>query len=77
MVKFLKLDKKVPIIEFFKIKKNFDRVNPVTWIFLFSVVFVVLGFAFEIIRIFVWMGGFLLFIFIGVFFVIFWGKLKG
>jgi len=51
-------------LEFFKVWKNFDRIDPLAWLVLAMGFFVVLGLAFESLKIIALIGGFILFVFI-------------
>ncbi|MDO8460057.1 MAG: hypothetical protein Q7S74_03040 [Nanoarchaeota archaeon] len=47
-----------PLIGIFRIRRNFDRTIPFFWVFLFSLLFMIVGLSIKLIRIFAWVGGF-------------------
>ena len=54
----------IPFKEVFNIRKNYDRMNPVEYTFIASVLLILLGSLFSVFRIFVLMGEFMLFVYI-------------
>lgn len=57
--------KKLPLIEIFR-WKNFDRVSPLFWIFLASLVLWIVGSNVNFLSLFAWIGGFLVALFVAV-----------
>ena len=55
---------KIPIIKMLNVKRNFDRVNPLGWIFFFAVVLVVLGLIVSFLEILFWLGGFIILVYL-------------
>lgn len=57
----------MPIVKMMNIRHNFTRVNPTIWLFLFAVIGVMVGIAFASLRLFLWVGGFIVAIFVAFF----------
>jgi hypothetical protein len=55
-----------PILGVFNPIRNFSRASPLMWIFLVAVVLLFLGANVEFLRIFAWVGGFLVVFFVAV-----------
>ncbi len=57
---------RAPFLEIWKVRKNFDRVGIATWVFLFSLVGIILGFSIRFFRTFALMGLLILVIYVSV-----------
>jgi len=55
--------RKIPLIQILTLK-DLDRVNPLWLCLLLGFIFVILGVVFSLVRIFAWVGGFILFLYI-------------
>ena len=55
---------RMPIIKMLNIKRNFDRVPPLGWIFFVAVVFVVLGLIISFLELLFWLGGFIILVYL-------------
>ena len=59
-----------PSVKILNIKRNFNRATPIYWFFLLSLALIIIGSIFSFLRIFLWTGIFMIFIFI-VYFIVF------
>ncbi len=57
---------RLPILDLFMPWKNFTRVSPLLWIFLASLIILIIGLNVSFLRVFVWVGGFLVAFFVAV-----------
>ncbi len=55
--------RKIPLIQILMLK-DLDRINPLWLCLLLGFIFVILGVIFSLVRIFAWVGGFILFLYI-------------
>jgi len=57
--------KKIRPLTFMKVGKNFDRVNPITFVLIISVILLVIGLLVKILQVLAWVGGLVLLVYIG------------
>lgn len=63
---FFNFEREPPIIEIWKVRKNFDRTTPLFWIGFFSILIMIIGIIFQI-ETLKFLAGFILFIYISFF----------
>lgn len=68
--------KDAPLFKLFKDRSNFDRISPMTWVFIFALVVLFVGLVVEVLKIFILVGGFVLFVYFAFFAAGIWNDLR-
>lgn len=68
--------KDAPLFKLFRDKSNFDRIGPMTWVVVLALVVLFVGLVVEVLKIFILVGGFVLFVYLAFFAAGIWDNLR-